>query len=427
MKVKFKIGSLLSAIIALFVFASCDKDNNSEPEPEPTVPEESRFVIAAIPYMSYILGNGADLLYTAESLDASVILAEEQGVEQDGTYRNYASSNGLFFSLLFGQGNPGAVAVYNLNAKGELNKLSSFQTETMTAFAPVGDDILMFKNSWNPAQEYSSWYKVSTGSLEITGRGDVNTTRLAGNGELAHFSSLQQVGDKVFAPYFTMKDNFFGTEYPDSSWIAVFSYPSMQLEKVIKDDRTGAIGAYFTDCIEVDEKGDVYAIGTSLGTSNGASNNKNSTKPVAFMKINQGTTEYDKSYFFNISDVSGNAYVFRQLYLGKGNFLLMMSENHNTYANNPDKFAIANVYDKTFKWVSGLPAQIIHVSEYSSNYSPLDGETGYVGITYSEDGNSLLTSVFKFDATRATATPGLRVEGQNIITAINRVTIKKEG
>lgn len=414
-----KLRNLFFCLVsALAILSSCDKDDNTDPTPDPGKPKEGKLVIAAIPYMSYIMGNGADLLYTSGSLDSDVVIKEDQGVEQDGTYRNYTTSNNLFFSLLFGQGNPGAVAVYNLNAEGGLNKLSSFQTETMTAFAPVGDDILMFKNSWNPSQEYSSWYRVSTKTLEIVAKGEINTTQLAGNSELAHFSSLKQVGDKVFAPYFCMKNSYFATDHPDNSWIAVFSYPEMKLEKVISDDRTGAIGTYFTDCIEVDENGDVYAIGTSLGTSDGSSKNKNSTKPVAIMKIKKGTTEYDKSYFFNITEASGGAYVFRKLYVGNGNFILMMSDVHNTYANRPNKFAVANVYDKSFRWITGLPEQIIHISEYSSNYSPLDGKTGYIGITANVN-EELVARVYKFDASTATATPGLTIEGQNIITSIN--------
>lgn len=415
-----KIRNLFFCLIgALILFSSCDNDDNTESTPEPVKEKKGKFVIAAIPYMSYIFGNGADLLYTTDSVSSNVVLKENEGVEQDGTYRNYTTSNNLFFSLLFGQGNPGAVAVYDLNSAGALNKLSSFQTETMTAFAPVGDDILMVKNSWNPSQEYSSWYRVSTKTLEIVARGEINTTQLAGNGELAHFSSLKQVGDKVFAPYFCMKNSYFATDYPDNSWIAVFSYPDMKLEKVIKDDRTGGIGAYFTDCIEVDENGDVYVIGTSLGTSNGSASS--STKPVAFMKIKKGTTEYDKSYFLNITQASGGAYVFRKLYVGKGNFILMMSDTHNTYANNPNKFAVVNVYDGSFRWITGLPEQIIHISEYSSNYSPLDGKTGYIGVTANVN-EELVSRVYKFDAATATATPGLTVEGQNIITSVNWIS-----
>ncbi|RZK79046.1 MAG: DUF4374 domain-containing protein [Pedobacter sp.] len=418
---------MIYAASALLFMAACKKDEAKAPIEVPQEPVEGKFIVTALPYMSYIFGNGADLLYTTNSLDEGTLATTGKGVEQDGTSRNYVTSGNTFFSLLFGQGNPGAVTAYTIDGQAQLTKKTNFQSETMTAFGAVGDDIVMFKNAWEPTTTMSKWYRVSAKSLQIVAQGEINTNTLTGNGEMALFTSVKKVGDKVFAPFLSMKTGrSFATAFPDNSWIAVFKYPEMTLEKVIKDDRTGAIGAYFSDMLEVDENGDAYAIGTSLGTASGTPATKNSTKPVAIMKIKKGTTDYDKSYFFNISEVSGNNYVFRKLYLGKGNFLLMMADALNVYANNAKKFAIANVYDKSFKWVTGapVPASIMAITEYSGNYSPLDGKTGYIGVVTS-DGNDLESKVLKFDATTGTATVGLKLEGQYIIRSINWVPVTK--
>lgn len=422
-----KTNRLFLLIIAGAVLLNaCKKDDKKVEEPEVTGPVEGRFVVTALPYMAFLLGNSADLLYTTSSLDEGILTTEGKGIEQDGTSRNYVVHKNTFFSLLFGQGNPGAVTAYNMGADATLKKVTNFQTETMTAFAPVGDDILMIKNAWEPTQDFSNWYRVSATDKIIAAQGQINTNTLSGNGEMAMFSSLKQVGNKVFAPFLSIKTaRSFQTAYPDSSWMAIFSYPDMKLEKVLRDNRTGAIGAYFTDAMEVDEKGDVYALGMSLGVT---STNTKSTKPAGFMKIKSGTTEYDNSYFFNITAASGGKYVFRKLYLGKGNFLLMMSDTHDTYANRAKRFAIANVYDSTFKWVTGTPdpADILSITEYSGNYAPLDGNTGYVGIVViAADGASFASKVYKFDAATATAKPGLTVEGQNIIRSINWVPVSK--
>ncbi|WP_437918673.1 DUF4374 domain-containing protein [Sphingobacterium sp. LRF_L2] len=425
MKTNNLIGSLF---LAALIFTACSKkdDQQIEPPVEETV-QDGRFVVTALPYMSYIFGNGADLLYTTNTLDSGTLVTTGTGLEQDGVNRNYVIANNKFFSLLFGQGNPGSVTAYTMDTNAQLKKISNFQTETMTAFGAVGEDILMIKNAWEPTQSISNWYRVNTNSLEIVSQGQINTNTLSGNGEMALFTSVKQVGDKVFLPFVSIKTaRSFATSYRDSSWIAVYSYPDMTFEKVIRDNRTGAVGAYFTDAIEVDEQGDVYAIGMSLGTDNGSSNGQKSTKPVGIMKIAKGTTDYDNSYFFNISNISDNNYVFRKLYLGKGNFLLMMSDTHNTYANNAKKFAIANVYTQSFKWVTGTPdpATILGITEYSGNYSPKDGKTGYVGIiTYTDEG--FVSQVFKFDAETATAKVGLTVEGQNIIRSINWVPVSE--
>jgi hypothetical protein len=93
----------------------------------------------------------------------------------------------------------------------------------------------------------------------------VNTLNLTRNGEVAHFSWLKQVGTKVFAPYLSIRGEnapgttgtSFTTAYPDSSWVAVFNYADMKLEKIIRDNRTSFIGRYFRDGLSVQENGDV--------------------------------------------------------------------------------------------------------------------------------------------------------------------------
>lgn len=404
-----RIKLLLGTLLALGLWTACSKSDN--PVDNGNGSTEGKFVIAATPAATE---GVADYLLTTDNLDAGILSTEGNGIEQDGSWRYYTISGNLFFSMLYGQGNPGAVTAYKLDDAGKMQKLTNFQTETVQAFAPVNDDILMVKVSRSITNEISHWYKVNTSSLQIAGEGEINTKMLAGNGEMAHFSWIKQVGDKVFAPYFSIKadgKDGFGTNYPDSSWIAVFNYPDMTLNKVIRDNRTSFIGAYFTDGLEVDEKGDVYAYSSPQATTNGKIT---STRPCAFMRINSGTTEYDPDYFFNITEKSGRSYIGYKLYLGNGVFLLGMTNPDNPASGKIDRFAVANVYEQHFTWVTGTPdpAKITDVS-YLNSYSPKDGNTGYVGITTS-DGKS---AVYKFDAKAATASRGLEVEG-GTITAI---------
>src|SRR5690606_22531918 len=131
----------------------------------------------------------ADYLLTASSLDTGSISTAGQGEEQDGTYRYYVTHNDKFFSMLYGQGNPAAVTTYNI-VDGRLNKLSNFQTETVQAFAPVDDGLLLMKISRNITNPSASWYRINTTSLQIESEGKVSTSAPSGNGELAHFSSI---------------------------------------------------------------------------------------------------------------------------------------------------------------------------------------------------------------------------------------------
>jgi hypothetical protein len=400
MNLKSTIAGLLTASI-LF---SCSKSNNDGP----TVPESpGSYIVTVTPAAST---GVADYLLTATDLETGTISTAGNGVEQDGTYRYYVTHNDKFFSLLYGQGNPGAVTTYDIK-DGKLNKLSNFQTETVQAFEPVNNDLLLFKISRSLTAPLSTWYKVNTNTLLIGSEGTTNTLQLTGNGELAHFSWMKQVGDKVFAPYFTIQDRNFGTKYPDSAWVAVFNYADMKLEKVIKDSRTSFIGRYATDGLAVVENGDVYGYSGSVATDG---TKITSTKPSAITRIKAGTTEFDQSYLFNFETAAAGMNITNWKYIGNNNFIVHATTKAEKGAYTAGShIGIVNVVDKTFKAVTGLPEVSSIKAMSTNNYSPKDGKTGYIGVNFT-DGTAY---VYKIDASSFTATRGLKVEG-GAITSI---------
>ncbi|MGN6494807.1 MAG: DUF4374 domain-containing protein [Agriterribacter sp.] len=412
-----KVNYVAAALLFAAVFVSCKKDNDPTPDPDPNNPEKGRFVVAVNPVASTAV---ADYLLTAATLDSGTLSISGNGLEQDGTYRYYTTSGTKFFSMLYGQGNPGAVTIYDLDAQSKLNKISNFQSETVQAFAPVNDDILMIKAARRFESPVGHWYKVSTESMEITGEGTFNAVEMANNGELAHFSWIQQVGSKVFAPYFSIKattDGGWTTDYPDSAWIAVFSYPEMTFEKVIKDNRTSSIGLYFQNGLAVVENGDVYAFSPSNTIGKEGTNQFfNSTKPSSITRIKAGTTEFDQTYLFDVEAVADGAYVAGWIYVGNGNVVAALNtEDKKSQWQAANKLAIINLESKSFKWVTGIPAAG-NITEFSmTNYSPMNG-VAYMGITTSDN----KSAVYKIDAGTATATRGATVDG-GIITAIQWV------
>lgn len=395
---------------ASILFSGCDKNDNNNGQ------EGGRFIVAVSPVASTAV---ADYLLTANSLDDGTITTAGNGVEQDGTYRYYVTHNNKFFSMLYGQGNPGAVTTYDLDGTGKLNKLSNFQTETVQAFAPADKDILLIKIPRSQTGGSNAlWYRVNTDKLEIVAEGQSDIIAMANNGERAHFTWIKQVGNKIYAPYMSIKGccgDGFGTAYPDSAWIAVYSYPSMTLEKVIKDNRTSYIGRYMTDGLEVVDNGDVYAFSSSVAKTG---TNYTSTKPSAIVRLKSGVTEFDQTYFFDIAAASGGYFLTDKLYLGNNVFILTMSDTKDPYATGK-RFAIVDVVAKSFTWVSGTPDPANIASVTNNNYAVRDNKTGYIGITL-KDAKS---AVYKFDAATATAVKGLNVEGGEI-TAIQRLDAK---
>ncbi|QDH81347.1 DUF4374 domain-containing protein [Echinicola soli] len=405
-----KLNSWLgAAVLAALTLTGCTNDGGPE-RPAGNVSE--RFVIASTPTASDAV---ADYLLTAESLTSGTISTVGNGIEQDGTYRYYITINNKFFSLLYGQGNPGAVTTYQLNSQGQLAKLSDFQAETVQAFAEIDNDLLMMKIPRSGAED-ATWYQMDTDLLQITNDGLTNIVDVANNGERAHFTWLTQVGDKVFAPYMSIKgccDDNFGTNNPDSAWVAVYNYPSMELEKVIKDNRISYIGRYFTEGLTEVENGDVYAFSSGVATTNGEAS---STLPSAFVRIQAGETEFDQSYYFNIEEVADGYHVTDKTYLGDGKFAVNMHHEKGTDATG-SRLGIVNVYEESFKWVTGTPAPESVLRVTTNNYSLMDGNTAYIGFTTAEG-----SWVYEVDAETATATQGLKVEG-GTITAISKLDV----
>ncbi|CAM3817585.1 DUF4374 domain-containing protein [Sphingobacterium prati] len=413
-----KTKSLLSVLAAAILITSCSKSENPNPvDPDPT-PGVGKYIVAVTPIAST---GVADYLVTSNSLDDGKVSIIGNGIEQDGTWRYYLSTNNKFFSFLYGQGNPGAVTAYNLE-NGKLKKLTNFQSETVAAFAAVNDDVLMAKMSRNLATPTHTWYRVNTNSLSIVGEGSMNALELANNGEIGYFSWLTQVGNKVYAPFFCIESSSFTTKYPNKAWVAVFSYPDMKLEKVFTDERTSYIGQYFTNGLGTVENGDIYAFSAANATSKRKDDPTKSeittTNPSAILKISSGTTEFDKNYFFNVTEISGGYNIVNWTYVGGNNFIVSSKKKQSDGSYSAETtIAAVNVVDKTFKTVTGLPnASEIKSFTQRNNYSKKDGKIGYIGVNL-KSGKSY---VYKIDATAATATTGLEVEGGSI-TAIEHL------
>lgn len=407
---KLNVFFLASAFAFLGISCSSDDDN---PAPEPGANDPTaKYIVTATPEATEAV---ADYILTTPSLSEGNISLVGNGIEQDGTYRYYITNNNKFFSLLYGRGNPGAVTTYALDVNGTLSKTSNFLAETVHTFTNVDDEVLMTKVSRNSESPYADWYRLDTNTSQFVGEGQINTADLAPAGEQAFFTWMTQVGDKVYAPFMSIKaccNDAFGTEYPDQAWVAVYSYPEMQLEKIIEDDRTSFIGRYFVNGLGVDEQGDTYAFSSGVATSNDIAT---STKPSAVTLIKAGETEFDQDYYFNLAEASGDYYMTNQFYMENGKFLVFMDPNSGkgSYTTGR-KLAIVDVYAKDITWVTGVPDEEAITTLSVNNYVSEDDSSIFVGITTAE-GSYIYT--IKKDAT---ATRGILVEG-GTITAISKL------
>lgn len=411
MKTYKKLIAAPLVALTLFSISSC-KDSGNDPEPTNPV-GEGRFVVAAKPTGANQQAT-ADYLFTTENLEEGLLSTKGDGVEQDGSYRYYITSGPKFYSLLYGQANPGAVTIYELDEYGELKKLTNFISENARAFTKADDDILFIQSSGSATSPISQWFRVGFEENRIVANGSFDAMKLAGNGEFAQFSWIKQVGNKIFMPYFCIhgtSDLGWTTAYPDSSWVAVFSYPSMELEKVIKDNRTSSIGLYYKDGLALTENGDVYGFSPANSVEKDGSGVKfNGTKPSAIVRIKSGTTEFDQDYFYNIEEASSGYYISGWDYAGNGLALAFMNKlTEKSQWSAYKRLAIVDLVNQKFTWVDGTPAedQVSSISSY--NYNDNSGNI-FLGIS-TTDAKSF---IYKINAATAAATKGLEMEGANI-------------
>ncbi|MTG97667.1 MULTISPECIES: DUF4374 domain-containing protein [Myroides] len=402
-------------------FIACSSDDNSSSDGDNNTggnetENVERYVIAA----SSLEHEGvADYLLTVEDIESGSVNLSNNGIEQDGAYRYYLTTKNKFYSLLYGQGNPGAVTVYTLNNKGKLVKGNDFVTETVQVYGAMNNDFVMWKVP-RSGVEIAPWYIVNTDSDHIVSQGIINTVELANNGERAHFSGLTQIGNKLLAPYFSMRGisgDVWGTSFANTAWVAVYDYPSMNLDKVITSDKSSYIGAYFKNGLFQDEKGDGYAF--SSANVLGGKGELISTNPSGILKIDGKTLEFDDKYFWDIEKATSGYFVSGLVYAGKGKFIARLENDKLNNSSNVIKYASLDVYTKTYKWIEGLPETIKDLGfSDKSNLSLMDGKTVYVGVTTDQG-----SFVYKMDAETATATKGIKLEG-GTITAISKLSSK---
>ncbi|MFV0420312.1 MAG: DUF4374 domain-containing protein [Dysgonomonas sp.] len=409
---KRNLFALLILATGAFTFTSCD-DNNDKIE-TPVDPETNyQYVVVATPDGQ--LYEGADYVLQANSLTEGSITTKGAGIEQDG-YRYYAFNNNKVFSLLYGQGNPGDVVVYDLNSTGKLQHVATVNTPTVQVFGKYDKDLILIKSP-RSGDENATLMRIDTEDPQIATTEYVNVVQLAGNGERAHFTGVFQVGNEIYAPYYCIKgvtNAIFHSDFSDSTWVAVFSYPDLKLQRVIKDNRTSYIGYYFAQSgLEEIENGDVYAFSTATLGGDGV---VASTKPSAAIRIKKGATQFDQSYFFNIQEKSGGHHLYNARYLGNNKFFLTMYSEKNV-TSGTYSFAIVNVVDQSFTWVTGMPKPEEIAAIGRLPYVSEDGKTIAWGIaTKSENPH-----IYVVDVATATATKGLEVQAGGI-TAVGRLT-----
>lgn len=399
----FLVTSL--AVTILTTGVSCKKDKDAPGNDDVVNEENSTYVLAVTAEGSS--SEATDYVVQSKDLMTGSISLVGNGIEQK-SYRMYEQVGKTLLSITYQGTN--IVPGYSLNSQGVLTKKDGeFSILRLHARGVLDKDKMVGMYVPRDGSAEATFYEISATEMKVVRQAKINVFDVAGNGkEQAYFNSLLVSGNKLFAPFFQIKNSSFDTEYADSAYIAVFSYPELKLEKVIKDSRTGTAGAYASnDALLKADNGDMYTYSPTAISSGIAP----TAKPSGILRIKNGTTDFDKDYFFNIEAATGGYKIAHMKYVGGNKAIAQIYsfKDHvagDKWSERDVRLAVIDLIAQTVTYVSDVPLHTggLHYTSVVEN-----------GSVYLKISNAGGIFIYKVDIATAKGVKGAQVKGKAVM------------
>ncbi|WP_138429299.1 DUF4374 domain-containing protein [Fodinibius saliphilus] len=350
--------------------------------------------------------ESTDYIFNTEDLMEGSLSAEGIGIEQTG-WRYMAAHHNTLFSIGYYDDN-NAIA-YELDNEGNVVEKGRFVFENTLDMVGKGDSETMLAMEV-PRVDFADrvLHKVDVNAVSIKEKVNMRIWENKKDSLVAWPTALKVRNNKLFVPFYKIHARGdFTTPKTDTAYVAVYSYPEIKFEKYITDTRMGPIGVYglFNGMVS-DESGNLYGY-SSASLANGFTTQGKSS---GILRINDGETEFDSNYFFNVEAATGGKINFLE-YVGNGkalaNIVVDDSQLWGSYSagNEIHKLVVLDLENKTATDVSGVP---LHGGFYGSPWYVDDGNV-YMSVTTAESAH-----VYKVDIASATATKGAEILGKEL-------------
>ncbi len=410
-----KISLAFLVSIALF-FSSCDKNDDIDNDDDNT--ETSNPYVLCLG----VSGSGNSTNYyivTASDLMSGVISPVNNGIEQVG-YRQFQQGNQTLFSIgglgSAGWGSYKAVAITrdaegNLQQKGnsvfDMDIFGFEQSDANTMLAIEMPQLPQYGDKFN-------FRTVNINSASFTGKTTKNMSELQINGEWPWLTGTRINSGYIYMTYYLANPVTFATQNTDTTYVAIYKYPSFDFVKIMKDTRTGPAGSYNAyNGIVNDENNNMYVMSTTAIT-NGYSQ---STKHAAFLRIPNGSTEFD-DYYFDFEAKSGGLKPSHIAYIGNGLALVEVSTVNpqtpaDAWSDKDLKSCIVDLKNKTITDIAEIPlhkgigaGRFVTFQEGGYVYCPIETSTGIF--------------IYRIDPTTAKAVKGAEIQS-SFISGLYRI------
>lgn len=275
----------------------------------------------------------------------------------------------------------------------------------------------------NDGATFAFWNITSSGvKLETTKT--IWTEDITGNGQQVTFSSIVDNGDGTFLT--AMVQSAFhqtGTgdgssigevKYPDSVWVAKMD-KELNVLHVYRDDRISyAAGQYRSQVLhEVfkTDDGTVYVFSNAFNTA--------TTHKAGALRINRGGEEFDKDYYFDLQTPAGG-YKFRRVwYMTGSKFLLeIYNEKSINTMTAGHQFAIVDMAERKFTWLSGIPAKNLITSGVETGGVPMYAD-GVIYLPITQFGQD--ASIYVVNPETGEAKKGVTLKGVTEIRTLGKL------
>ncbi|WP_258100957.1 DUF4374 domain-containing protein [Marinoscillum pacificum] len=399
MKIKAHLWLIPLTVLGL-VMISCSENDNQDPDPvEPSAP--SKYFIAAE-------NNDGTYFIAVDSLTGGITTTSGNGIEDPNSYTHYAyNGTDAVLAISYRQGNPAVGRIFGLDELGLLSEIGAgFQ---MTAgFSSLG-----------PFENYLVATRRTTFSDETQGQNfyfiDLENDAAISDKQLATYGILGDTLDCQLVGVVDAGDGTFlsAAEVIDGDVDDCYMLKldgDANVVTVLNDDRIGrALGQFRSarySLIANDDEGNTFVFANPIG----------GTKKGAALKINQGETDFDDSYYFNIQDLADD-FTFRKVWHLTGKYFLLEFYNELEPSSNTPatQYGIVNMDTKSFNWVTGIPS----IEDIDNVGWPYAGDDlVYLPIT-TVDSNPV---VYVVDPETASAYAGVEIESATGIGGLAKLT-----
>ncbi len=240
----------------------------------------------------------ADYVLTIPSLDTGVISVENQGIEQTG-WRYMGAFGNILYSV--GYYNDNNFISYAADESGVLRETGRFAFEnTLDLFGDIDATTLLAMEVPRVAFTPRVFHVIDMSKTAIAKKLTDSIYVNHADSLVAWPTAMTYRDGKVFIPFYQLHARGdFSTPSTDTAFIAVYSWPDLKQEKVIKDNRMGPIGVYGARNGSVlTASGDLYAFSSGAKAAGFTTQQKHS----GILRVAKGSTEFDASYFWDVEE-----------------------------------------------------------------------------------------------------------------------------